>query len=135
MKVLVIGASGNLGLRLIASLLTHNHTVVAFVRSSAKLESLIPTSIYGQITVVQGQATDSVKIKNAILDTGCEAVINTAGLAALPPWKKSDLPEIFRAVVEGVREAGVERKKPLRAWFMAGLGVLYFPGTETMLSS
>ncbi|EXJ70488.1 uncharacterized protein A1O5_06557 [Cladophialophora psammophila CBS 110553] len=135
MKVLLLGATGNLGLRLVAALLTHGHSVVAFVRSPKKLESLIPASVYQQITVVQGDATDSAAIKKAILDAGCDAVVNTAGLAALPPWGKSDLPKIFRAVVDAAREAGAERKKPLRAWLLAGLGALYFPGSETLLSN
>ncbi len=135
MKVLLIGATGNLGIRLVAALLTHGHSVVAFVRSSNKLESLLPPSVYSQITVAQGNATDSVAIKRAILDSNCDAVVNTAGLAALPPWGKSELPAIFRAVLDAVREAGSEKKKPLRTWFLAGLGVLNYPGTETMLSN
>lgn len=135
MKVLLLGATGNLGLRLTASLLTHHHTVVAFVRSSSKLQSLVPAPVFQQLTVVQGDAKDSVAIKKAIVDNGCDAVVNTAGLAALPPWGKSDLPQIFHAVVDAAREAGVERKKPLRAWLLAGLGVLQFPGTETLLSN
>jgi nucleoside-diphosphate-sugar epimerase len=135
MKVLLVGATGNLGIRLVPALLTHGHSVVAYVRSSNKLESLLPLSVQRQITVIEGNATDSASIKNAILDTSCDAVVNTAGVAALAPWKKSDLPVIFRAVLNGVRDAGSERKKPLRAWFLAGMGVLYYPGTETMLSN
>ncbi|KAK4971156.1 hypothetical protein LTR66_010738 [Elasticomyces elasticus] len=134
MKVLLIGATGNLGIRLVAALLTHGHSVVAFVRSSKKLESLLPASVFHQIAVVQGDATDAVLIKRAILDAGCDAVVNAAGLAAMAPWGKSELPAIFHAVVNAVREAGMERKKPLRAWFLAGLGVLYYPGSESMLS-
>jgi nucleoside-diphosphate-sugar epimerase len=134
MKVLIIGATGNLGIRLVAALLTHNHTVVAYVRSSKKLESLLPTSLYGQITVIQGDATDPLSIKRAILDTSCDAVVNTAGLAALPPWGKSELPTIFKAVLEAVQEAGLERSTPLRTWFLAGLGVLQYPGSKSMLS-
>src|ERR1700743_3561411 len=116
MKVLLLGATGNLGLRLVAALLTHSHSVVAFVRSSSKLESLLPASVYGQIAVVEGDAKNSASIKKAILDSGCEAVVNTAGLAALPPWGKSDLPAIFRAVVDATREAGGEKKKAVRCW-------------------
>lgn len=135
MKVLLIGATGNLGIRLVAALLTHGHTVIAFVRSSTKLESLLPTSVYRQIAVVQGDATDPVSIKRAILDASCDAVVNTAGLAALPPWGKSELPAIFHAVLDAVREAGLDRKQPLRTWFLAGMGVLYYPGSESMLSN
>ena len=135
MKVLLIGATGNLGIRLVAALLTHGHSVVAFVRSSNKLESLLPTSIYRQIVVVQGDATDPISIKRAILDAGCDAVVNTAGLAVLPPWGKSELPAIFHAVLDAAREAGLDRKEALRTWFLAGLGVLYYPGSESMLSN
>ena len=135
MKVPVIGATGNMGLRVVAALLTHRHSVVAYVRSSNKLESLLPTSIYSQIAVVQGDAKDSVSIKKAILDASCDAVVNTAGLAALPPWGKSELPVIFRVVLDAVREAGSDRQKPLRAWFLGGLGVLHYPGTDSMLSN
>jgi uncharacterized protein YbjT (DUF2867 family) len=135
MKVLLLGATGNLGIRLVPALLTHGHSVVAFVRSSNKLESLLPPSVYSQVTVVEGQATDTVSIERAILHTGCDAVVNTAGLAAMLPWRRSEFPAIFRAVVDAVREAGAKRGKPLRAWFLAGLGVLYYPGSETMLSN
>lgn len=135
MRVLVLGATGNLGSRLIPALLTHGHNVVAYVRSPDKLESLLPPSVYERTKVVKGDATDPTSIKTAILDTGCDAVVNTAGVAALAPWGKSDLPRIFRAVLDAVREAGVERKSPLRAWFLGGMGVLYYPGTETMLSN
>ena len=135
MKVLLVGATGNLGSRLVAALLSHRHSVVAYVRSSSKLESLLPASAYAQISVVQGDATDSVSIKKAILDANCDAVVNTAGLAALAPWGKSELPAIVHAVVDGVREAGLERKKPLRAWFLAGLGILHYPGSDKMFSN
>lgn len=135
MKVLLIGAAGNLGIRLIPALLTHGHNVVAFVRSSSKLESLLPTSVYGQLAVIEGDATDSAQIKRAISDSSCDAVVNTAGVAALPPWGRSVQPAIFRAVLDAAREAGLTRERPLRIWFLAGLGVLYYPGTESMLSN
>lgn len=135
MKVLLVGATGNVGCRLVPALLTHGHSVVAFVRSSSKLESLLPASTFQKISVVEGDAKDPVSIKKAILDAKCDAVVNTAGVAALPPWGKSELPAIFHAVLEAVREAGADRKKPLRAWFLGGMGVLYYPGTETMISS
>ena len=124
-----------MGLRLVAALLTHNHSVVAYVRSSSKLGSLLPEPIFRQIQVIEGDAKDPVAIKKAILDFKCDAVVNTAGLAAMAPWGKSDLPVIFRAVVDALREAGSERKKPLRAWFMGGMSALYFPGSQTMLSN
>lgn len=134
MKVLLIGATGNLGLRLIPALLSHGHTVIAYVRDPPKLASLLPPAIHSRISVVQGSATDSAAIKQAIQDTACEAVVNTAGVAALAPWAKSDLPQIFRTVVNAVVEAGVLRGQPLRAWFLGGTGVLNYPGTQSLVS-
>lgn len=135
MKVLLLGATGNLGSRLIPALLTYGHDVVAYVRSASKLESLMPATIYEQISIVQGDATDSQAIKEAIIDHKCEAVVSTAGVAALAPWAKSELPVIFKAVLDAVREAGTERKSPLRVWVLGGQGVLYYPGTQSMLSN
>jgi putative NADH-flavin reductase len=135
MKVLLVGATGNVGIRLVASLLTHNHTVVAFVRSANKIQSMLPTDVYRRLSVVEGNAADTSAIKNAILDHKCDAVINSAGVAALPPWGTSELPAIFRAVLDAVQQAGSERGKPLRVWFLGGTGVLHYPGTETMLSN
>ena len=137
MKVLLIGATGNLGLRLIPALLTHNHSVTTFIRSPSKLESLLPESIYRKLTIVQGDATDAGAIKRAILDHGCDAAVNTAGVAALAPWGKSELPGIFRAVIDAVCEVGKERKgeKLLRVWVLGGMGVLDYPGGESMLSN
>ena len=114
MKVLLIGATGNVGIRLVPALLTHGHNVVVYVRSAKRLESLLPESVHRQLSIIEGNATNSSDIKKAILDNQCEAVVNSAGLAAMAPWGKSMLPEIFRAVLEAVREAGAERKQPLR---------------------
>ena len=134
MKVLVIGATGRVGVRVVAALLTHGHNVVAYVRSSNKLESLLPPSAFSQVTVAEGDAMDSSSIRRAILDTNCDAVVNAAGLAALPPWGKGDLPAIFQAVLEAVKKAGSERRKPLRVWFLGGMSVLNYPGSKWLFS-
>ena len=77
---------------------------------------------------------NSIPVKNAIFDARCDAVVSTAGLAAVTPWRKTELPTIFHVVLDAVREAGTERKNPLRVWFLGGMGVLCYPGTESMLS-
>ncbi|KAK6000834.1 hypothetical protein QM012_003559 [Aureobasidium pullulans] len=135
MKVLLVGATGNLGLRLVAALLTHGHDVVAYARSSKRLGALLPEAVYNKVTVVEGNATDTTSIKRAILDNDCEAVVNTAGVAAMAPWRRNNMPEIFSAVLKGTQQAGSEKNQPLRIWLLGGLGVLNFPGTETMLSN
>jgi nucleoside-diphosphate-sugar epimerase len=135
MKVLLIGATGNLGARLVPALLTHGHRVVAFVRSSSRLESILPPTVLQQIKTVEGDATDSSAVKRAILENECDAVVSAAGVAAMALWGRSELPKIFKSILSGVVDAGAERGTPLRVWFMGGMSVLYFPGTESMLSN
>ncbi|KAK5115313.1 hypothetical protein LTR62_001513 [Meristemomyces frigidus] len=121
MKVFLLGATGNLGSRLVPALLTHGHTVVAFVRSHSKLEHILPPSTFEEITVVEGDATNTKAVKEAILATNCDAVVTAAGVAAMAPWGKSDLPKIFRSVRDAVWQASEERGSALRVWFMAGI--------------
>ncbi|PNS19913.1 hypothetical protein CAC42_7880 [Sphaceloma murrayae] len=121
MKVLLIGATGNLGSRLIPALLTHSHSLVVYVRTPSKLSTLLAPSVLSRITVIQGDATDPVAIKQALLDNKCDALVTTAGVSAIAPWGKSDFPRIFRAVVEGAAAAGSERGRPLRAWLLGGI--------------
>lgn len=133
MKVLLLGATGNLGSRLVPALLSHSHTVVAYIRSSSKLRSLLPGDIFSRITVVEGDARDPAQIKAAILNHGCDAAINTAGLAALMPWGKSELPVIVKAVVQAAQEAGQETGRPLRVWILGGMGMMELPGSKYRL--
>lgn len=135
MKVLLLGATGNLGSRLVPALLTHGLTVTCFVRSAGKLRGLLPPTVSDQITIREGDAKQSAAVKKAILESECDAVVSAAGVAAAAPWGKTDLPEIFKAVLQGIQEACVERQKPIRVWFVAGMGVLNYPGTEKLISS
>lgn len=137
MKVLLIGATGNLGLRLVPALLKHDHVVVAYIRSPQKIESLLSADIYEQLDIVQGDAIDSDKIAKTIDEKDCDGIVNTAGLAAMAPWSHTDLPEIFSAVLDGVQQASLKlgKRKILRLWMLGGFGVLNLPGTEHMLMS
>ena len=133
MKVLLLGATGNLGIRLVPALLSHNHNVVAYVRSSSKLQSLLPPDVFSQITIVEGDAKSQETVEKAILDHRCTAIINTAGLAAVVPWGHSDLPIILQAAAKAAKVAGEKSGKPLRGWFLGGVGALDLPGTPYLL--
>ena len=128
MRVLLLGATGNLGLRLIPALLIHNHHVVVYVRSPSKLRSLVPPSLLSRIVTVIGDATDSPSIQNAITEHDCDAIVDTAGNQVLP-WKEHLLPKIAKAVADAAVAVGRARGKPLRAWLIGGLGSLQYPGT------
>lgn len=125
MKVLLLGATGNVGSRLLPALIAHNHRVVVYVRSPSKLSAEASSKADA---VVAGSGTDSVAIKDTILTHNCDAVVNAAGFPASMAWNKSDFPDIFAAIVKAAVEVKKERGGlPLRIWFLSGLGLLDAP--------
>ncbi|EHK99780.1 hypothetical protein M7I_4275 [Glarea lozoyensis 74030] len=132
MKVLLLGLTGNVGSRLLPSLLAHNHSVVAFVRSPSKIPSEIKSKL---AALVVGSATDSNAIRTAILEHECDAVVNAAGVAAMTGFTaQGEFTAIFEAVVKVCSEAGKERGVPIRCWFMSGFGILDGPKKGCLLS-
>ena len=132
MKVLLVGATGNLGIRLVPALLSHGHKVTAFVRSRSKLETMLPSATFDMITVTEGDAKDPAAIKSAI-STGSDAVVSTAGLAAPTTWHTSDFPVIFKAIVDGTLDAAKESGKSVRLWMLGGMTAVNYPGTDNMI--
>lgn len=135
MPVLLLGATGNLGSRLIPALLAHKQKVVVYVRNDAKLRELIPSTILSQVTVVNGDATDADGIKHTLLEHECDTLINSAGQGSVLPWSKPRMQDIIKAVATGAVQASKELNRPVRAWFLGGMSVLDFPdmkGTQLM---
>ncbi|KAH8804764.1 hypothetical protein F5884DRAFT_425031 [Xylogone sp. PMI_703] len=134
MRVLLLGATGSLGSRLIPALLAHNHTLTIYVRNIPKLQSLIHPSLLSQATIVKGDATDSEGIKNALLEHDCDAVVDCAGNQVWP-WKEYELPKIAKAVVVAAEEVGRMRGgKPVRAWLCGAVILLEYPGSGGKLT-
>lgn len=131
-RVLLLGATGKFGSRLVPALLSYHHHVVAVVRSPAKLPAKFLPSLFSQLTIVQGDATSSRTITQALRDHFCDAIVNVAGNQVLP-WDEPVLEKIVRAVVDAAVEVGKERGEPLRAWFIGGMGSLRYPGTEWLI--
>lgn len=128
MRVLLLGATGNLGPRLIPAVLAHGHVVIAYVRSPEKLRGLVSPSLLPLITVVTGDATDSASVKEALLIHDCDAIVNAAGNIVWP-WREQILGKIAAAVSKAAIEVGNARGKPLRAWFMGVMTSLTYLGT------
>lgn len=126
MKVLLLGATGNLGLRLLPALLAHNHTVVAFIRNKAKLLTLISPRLANSITIHIGDALDTASVETALREHGCDALVNTAGNFA-PPWKEQYLGKIATSVSSAAVRVGRDRGKLLRAWIIGGIPSLVYP--------
>ncbi|KAK3071961.1 hypothetical protein LTR53_007693 [Teratosphaeriaceae sp. CCFEE 6253] len=124
MRVLLTGATGNVGSRLLPALRAHNHTVILYLRNPSKL----PKEATALAQAIEtGSGTDRAAIKSAILKHDCDAVINAAGLASM--WSNTgELPTIFAAVTHAALAAREQRGgKPVRVWFMSGQGILDSP--------
>ncbi|PYI09366.1 hypothetical protein BO78DRAFT_308245 [Aspergillus sclerotiicarbonarius CBS 121057] len=129
MRILLLGATGHLGSRLLPSLLHHSHTVIPFIRNP----SALPAAVLPHLPEIeQGDARSASSIKSAFTRHNCDAMINTAGYAAMSPWGKSALPDIVDAVIQAAVEIGNERGAPVRVWLLGGIGGLDIPGTGWM---
>ncbi|RFU30233.1 hypothetical protein B7463_g6103, partial [Scytalidium lignicola] len=123
MKVLLLGATGNVGSRALPALIKHGHTVIAYVRSARKVTPAMRAIL---ADVIVGSVTDKTALKNTILTHNCDAVFHAAGLAQL--WSHSKNHEyntIFATVVAAVVEARQERGGvAIRAWLMSGFPMM-----------
>lgn len=103
MKILVFGATGNVGRCLVKEALNRGHQVVAVVRDPQAVESPDPRA-----TLRRGDATDRRSV--AELADSVDAVVsaisprpNARGLAA------PTLVDAARAIIAGLRDAGTKR--------------------------
>lgn len=129
MRVLLLGGTGNLGLRLIPALLAHGHIVTAYVRSVPKLQSLVSPAMFDNISTHEGDAFDSSAIEDALRKYNCDAIMNTAGNRVVKGPQV--LGKIATSVSSAAIKVGKERKKPLRAWLIGGMTSLEYPGTDS----
>jgi putative NADH-flavin reductase len=133
MRVLLLGATGNLGSRCLPALIAHHHIVTVFVRNILKLRSIMAPSLLEKVNaIVEGDVTDSAALKQAILDHDIEGIIDVAG-NLVKPWEEFLLPKIASAVRDAAVAVGKQRGKPLRAWVTSGFGILEYPGTNYLI--
>jgi putative NADH-flavin reductase len=103
MKLAVIGATGNVGQRVVAEALRRGHEVVGVVRDPSAVQS--PDK---RVRLVKGDATNADDV--ARVTRGADAVVsaisprpNARGMAA------PSLSTNARALIKGLRDAGVKR--------------------------
>jgi putative NADH-flavin reductase len=81
MKILVLGATGGIGLELVRQAIEHGHSVTAFVRAPERLKPF-----HGRITVVQGDVLNSAELERTV--EGHDAVLS--GFGPRLPLSKAD---------------------------------------------
>jgi hypothetical protein len=91
MKVALIGATGNVGSRLLAELLSRNHTVTAIARHPEKV------SAQPGVTAKRGDVFDKAGL--AVLLAGHDAAISAVRFAGSDP----------RTLIDAVKTAGIPR--------------------------
>lgn len=103
MKIVLFGATGNVGRRVVSEALQRGHEVVGVVRDPGAVQA--PDA---RVRLVKGDATEAEGV--ARLVTGADAVVsaisprpNARGLAA------PSLVENARALIAGLRRSGVKR--------------------------
>jgi putative NADH-flavin reductase len=131
MKLVVLGATGGTGLEIVRQAVEHGHSVTAFVRSPARLESF-----RGRITVKQGDLLNRTELERAI--SGHDAVLS--GFGPRVPISKADanlLRDFAVALTTAMPLAGVRRVVVVSTAFLFKdsivpptylFGRLFFPG-------
>jgi len=113
MKIVVFGATGNVGRRVVAEALRRGHDVVGVVRDPSAVPSPDP-----RVALVRGDATDAGSI--ASVARGADAVVSA--ISPRPNARGLPAPSLVanaRAMIAGLRDAGVRR-------------VLYVGGASTL---
>jgi putative NADH-flavin reductase len=105
MRVVLYGATGMIGSRILKELLSRGHVVTAVVRDRSKLTP------QNNLTIEKGDMLDADNI--AKVAKGSDVVISSYGPPSGPqgpdPTKISLLPDATRALIAGVRRAGAPR--------------------------
>lgn len=122
MHILVFGATGNVGRRVVQEALNRGHRVTGVVRDPASSEP-----IDERVTLVAGDATDPASV--AGLAHGADAVVSA--ISPRPSSRGLPQPRLVdnvRALIAGLRRAGVAR-----VLYVGGAGSLRVASGEALL--
>ena len=103
MKIVVFGATGNVGKRVTAEALRRGHDVVGVVRDPAAVQSPDPG-----VRLVKGDATNADNVAEVV--RGADAVVSA--ISPRPNARGLPAPSLAansRALIAGLRKAGVQR--------------------------
>jgi putative NADH-flavin reductase len=103
MKIVVFGATGNIGQRIVAEALRRGHTVIGVVRDPETAASPDP-----RVQLLKGDATDAESV--ARVARGADAIVSAISPRPNPRGLPApSLPGAARALLAGARKADVRR--------------------------
>ena len=103
MKIVVFGASGGMGIKVVEQALEAGHIVTAFLRTPSKIAIQHPN-----LTLFQGDVMDAAAVENAI--AGQEAVLSILGPTRPPePGMNSMLETAAKNIVAAMQKHGIRR--------------------------
>ena len=121
MQIMVLGATGNCGLRLTKQALKRGFEVTAYVRNEDKLRSQLKGFPDERLAIIEGTLEDNRQLVNAM--SGHDAIINASGNANNQD-KYTDLgAKVITAAAEALGDGG-------RFWLFGGVALLDVPGTQ-----
>lgn len=123
MKILIIGATGDTGQRLLKLALQEGHEVTVYIRNESKLEAQSGDDAGPDYKVIVGDVFDRASVVQACRDQ--QVVINAAGNVGDGELFETLVQSVSQAVEEGLGAGG-------RFWFFGGAGALDVPGTSKM---
>jgi putative NADH-flavin reductase len=100
MKLTIFGASGRTGQHLVRKALEHEHEVIAFVRTPAKVETRHPN-----LEIIQGDVRDQQAVEDAI--KGADGVI--CAIAPTPSSPEDMMAAAAENIIAGMKQHGVKR--------------------------
>lgn len=121
MKIIVFGATGNTGKRVLAQGIQMGHEMTAFVRNAEKLYDQLGEHSAQHVRVIVDDMMDPVSVREALVDQ--DAAIIAAGHAGQGE-------EFVRIVDNIVSQCELEPSFSGRVWVMGGAGLLDIPYTD-----
>jgi putative NADH-flavin reductase len=121
MKIVVLGAGGHMGQRLVRAGLERGHAVTAFVRDEAGFRAKMGSDLPAGLTLRVGDARDPQAVGAAL--AGQDAAVNAAGHAT----EGDAFVALCRTVIAA---AETHLAAPGRLWLMGGAAALDIPHTR-----
>ena len=131
LKVLLFGANGNLGSRVLYQLAACGHDVTCFERSERRLRAGFNSKIFDSVDVIEGDACDRAAVDSALMADNYEVLVSCAGAVDNGVLTEEEaLASPFCRMFANIASAAEEHlPPPRRAIFIGGITALDVPGT------